>query len=221
MEYVQDFKCWYNAVCSNYAENCTNDCIRYREMYHLLQQSNLPQNKWYPVYLDAGIDIDKYERLADIKDDIETYVKNGNNLYICSLITGNGKTSWAIKLLLKYFDSIWAGNGFKTRGVYIHVPTFLLQLKNFSNPLSEQFKQKLLTCDIVIWDEIAYSNDISNYDYNNILAYLESRLMSGKSNIYTSNCNTREQLEKQLGAKLSSRIWATSEIIEFKGKDRR
>lgn len=198
---------------------CTN-CIRYSEMKYLMDNSGIPKNQQIPKTLTADIDLEPYSKLAYIKADIVNFVKDGENLFICSKYTGNGKTSWALKLLLKYFDSIWAGNGFKVRGMFVNVPTLLLQLKNFSHPLSEEYKHNLIEADLIVWDEIA-STSISTYDYGNLLMFLDYRFSAGKSNIFTSNATTQEDIEKSVGAKLTSRIWNCSEIIEFRGKDRR
>lgn len=209
--------CWYKDVCTY--DSCTN-CIRYSEMKYLMDNSGIPVSKQLPQTLIAGVDLEQFSRLAEIKDDIVNFVNIGDNLFICSKYTGNGKTSWALKLMLKYFDSVWAGNGFRVRGVFVNVPTLLLQLKNFSNPISEEYKRNLMNADLVVWDEIA-STSISNYDYGNLLMFLDYRVFSNKSNIFTSNAVTKAELEKSIGAKLTSRIWNCSEIIEFMGKDRR
>lgn len=209
--------CWYKNVCTN---NQCNSCLRYAEMRYLMDNSGVPVARQYPQKLVAGVDIQAFSDLADIKADIVNFTINGENVFICSRYTGNGKTSWAIKLLLKYFDEIWAGNGFRVRGMFVNVPTLLLQLKNFNNPLSEDYKQNLMESDIVVWDEIA-SSSVSNYDYSNLLMFLDYRIMSNKSNIFTSNAVTVQELEQNVGTKLASRIWNTSTIITFNGKDRR
>lgn len=220
MDYAQDSKCWYEAVCNHYGPECQKSCIRYAEMSFLVENSGIPESRWFPTVLDPGPDYKKFIELADIKDNIVEFVTSGQNLYITSEHTGNGKTSWAIKLLLKYFDQIWAGNGFCVRGMFIHIPALLLQLKNFSDPLSEEYKRNILECDLIVWDELAYSG-LSSYDYSNLLMFLENRILSGKANIFTSNRDTKEKLDEVVGSKLSSRIWQTSKIIQFKGKDRR
>lgn len=189
-------------------------------MKYLMDNSGIPKNRQIPKSLVADIDLEPYSKLADIKADIVNFVNNGENLFICSKYTGNGKTSWSLKLLLKYFDEIWAGNGFRVRGVFVNVPTLLLQLKNFNHPLSEEYKRNLMEADLVVWDEIA-STSISTYDYGNLLMFLDYRFSAGKSNIFTSNATTQEDIEKSVGSKLTSRIWNCSEIIEFRGKDRR
>lgn len=185
-----------------------------------MDNSGIPITRQYPDELIADVDLEKYQMLSGIKSNILDFVKRGDNLYICSSYTGNGKTSWAIKLLLRYFDQIWPGNGFRVRGVFVNVPTLLLQLKNFSNPISEDFKTNLMQADLVVWDELA-STSISNYDLSNLLMFLDFRILNNKANIFTSNAVTLRELENNIGSKLASRVWNTSTIIEFKGKDKR
>lgn len=215
---IRNKECWYKEVCVY--EFCTN-CIRFSEMKYLMENSGIPVNKQLPQTLTAcPDDVSAFYKLADIKDNILNFVEDGNNLYICSTYTGNGKTSWALKLMLKYFDSVWAGNGFRVRGLFVNVPTLLLQLKNFKNPISEDYKRNLMNCDLVIFDDIA-DVAISNYDYSNLFMIIDYRLQNGLSCIFTSNQTTKESLEKLVGSRIASRVWNTSEIIEFKGKDRR
>jgi len=210
--------CWYLDVCSN---EC-GGCARYLEMKYLITHSGLPENlQKVPGKLDApSCDYDAYVRLNDIKGNIKDFVDNGKNLLIVSNTTGNGKTSWSIKLLMKYFDSIWAGNGFKVRGKFIHTPTLLAKLKDFNNPLSEEEKRDILECDLIVWDDIA-STGLSQYDYSQLLLYIDQRVLSCKANIFTSNATNEQDFEKTLGIKLTSRILNTSEKIIFNGRDRR
>lgn len=214
---MRNENCWYKDVCQN---ECLNTCIRYLEMKYLIEQSHIPKSKQYPVILQAGVDYNAFCDLADIKDDIVAFVEEGCNLYITSNCTGNGKTTWAIKLMLKYFDNIWAGNGLRVRGVFVHVPTLLNQLKNFNQPLSEEYKQNLLECDLVVWDDIA-STDMSAYDHSQLLSYVDQRIFNEKANIFTGNLSEFDTLAKAVGEKLASRIYRTGTVIEFKGKDRR
>lgn len=189
-------------------------------MKHLVEHSNIPESRQHPIILQAGVDYNAFCTLADFKDDIVNFVDSGCNLYITSDCTGNGKTTWAIKLMLKYFDEIWAGNGFRTRGLFVHVPTLLNQLKNFNNPLSEEYKHNLMECDLVVWDDIA-STDMSAYDHSQLLSYVDQRIFNQKANIFTGNLPDFDVLSKAVGEKLASRIYRSSSVVEFKGKDRR
>ena len=217
MERKSNSDCWYFSVCQ--MDNSCDSCIRFIEMNYLMENSGIPKSKQKPVSLiPDDIDYDSFCTLQDVKDSISDFVADGSNLFICGY-TGNGKTSWAIKILLKYFDSIWAGNGFRVRGVFVHVPTLLLNLKNFDNPLSNAYKESLINADIVVWDEIGTS--ISNYDYSQLLMYLDNRLLNGKSNIFTSNLMTYNELSKVLGNRLASRIDSSTVKVTLKGGDRR
>lgn len=212
-------KCWYKDVCQH--KKCSG-CVRYSEMLYLMQNSCVPENKWRPIdlYAGTGNDCKMFERLANIKLNIVDFVDTGSNLYIASKHTGNGKTSWALKLLFRYFDQIWAGNGFRTRGIFVHVPTLLLRLKNFKNPLDKIYLHNLENCDLVIWDDIA-STELSNYDYSQLLMYLDSRILAERSNIFTGNIVDEAELKEILGERLASRIFNMSQIVVFDGKDQR
>lgn len=193
------------------------------EMDYLLYHSQIPKKQQFPISLvPEDKDYSNFVFLADIKDDIVNFINNGENLYITSEYTGNGKTSWAIKLMLKYFNDIWSGNGFRVRGIFIHVPTLLTRLKSdIKNPDSEF--ESLVSClvdvDFVVWDDIA-STGLSQYDHSQLLTYIDQRVLSGKSNIFTGNIPTKEKLEKAVGRRLTSRIFS-GEVVELKGRDRR
>lgn len=213
--------CWYSGVCQLEDINCTEHCLRYDEMSYLMTNSDIPRARQTPVSLiPSEEDYDAFCRLKEIKDNIVDFVDKGSNLFISSKHTGNGKTSWAIKIMLKYFDSVWAGNGFRVRGVFVNVPTLLSKLKDFNNPSLQEYKNKLLAADLVIWDDIA-SSGISNYDYNQLLIFIDNRLLEGKANIFTSNVSDMSKFKELMGEKLASRVYLSSEIVEFKSGDRR
>ena len=214
--------CWYKDVCKL---ECSDSCIRYKEMKFLMDSSGIPEPQQTPLKLVPTNAEDKqiFIRLNNIKKDIVNFINEGKNLYISSESAGTAKTSWALKLILKYFDEIWSGNGFRVRGVFIHTPTFLSQLKNFNNPLSEEYKQNILNADVVIWDDIAIGKT-SEYDYTQLLMYIDNRLLNKRSNIYTSNVVSKGALEGFLGARLASRIFNESEILiitadDYRGKE--
>ena len=216
-------QCWYKDVCLADPSEC-GLCIKYLEMQFLMDESNLPKAKQRPQTLLAPkCDMSAFIRLAEIKSNMVDFVEQGKNLYITSGMSGNGKTSWAIKLLLKYFDEIWAGNGFNVRGLFISVPEFLIKSKDFKNTDAsfEQLKKNISKADLVIWDDIASTN-LSSYDYSQMLMYVDMRILHEKSNIFTGNFPSQEELGERIGQKLASRIFgANTEIITFKGGDMR
>ncbi len=216
--------CWYKDKCNKYeTEECNKNCIRYMEMDYLIANSNIPKGKQFKQELRPDkIDEPSFDLLLEIKNDIINFVENGENLYIYSERFGNGKTSWAIKIMQNYFNKIWLGNGFKIRGLFIHVPTFLTRFKEVINKKDEEFEEMkniLSDVDLVIWDDIA-TGKLSEYDHNNLLTYIDQRKLNGKSNIFTGNLNEQE-LEIAVGKRLKSRIWNASTNIHLQGSDRR
>lgn len=228
--------CWYKNVCSRVdTDLCTDVCIQFYEMIHLLKYSGIPESLYKPIELyPEACDINAFKRLAEIKTNIKDEIQKGLNLYIYSRNCGNAKTSWAIKLLQSYFHSVSYGNGIRPRGFFIHTPSFLIDRKMTFKDSDESNKlvsvkddlgnelitmNNLLNIDVIVWDEIGVKG-MSQFDYLNWLSILDQRILRGKSNIFTGNVN-QEDLEAILGHKLISRVWSSSEIIEFKGRDRR
>ena len=217
---MKNTECWY-------VDSCTDDCdlcTIYTQLKWQMNNSGLPEAKQKPITLqitdnNSG-DRPAFLRLADIRKNIVDFVSQGKNLYICSKYTGNGKTSWSIKLLHTYFHYTAQGNYENLKGMFVSVPKLLLQLKDFNNPLSAKYKQQLETVDLVVWDDVAVSG-ISQYDYTQLFTLIDSRMLAEKSNIFTSNIVNEQELWNVLGNRLTSRIFYSSEIIELKGKDMR
>ena len=199
-------------------------CMKYKEMKFLLDNSNIPKAKQCVNELEPeDCDIKAFEKLADIRDNILEFVTQGKDLYIYSEICGNGKTTWSIKLMLQFFNEVWAGNGFVERGIFINVPTFLSKIKStISNPdlNFEKLKENLTITDLVIFDDIS-STKLSEYDYTTLLSFIDVRALNCKSCFYTGNTNS-ENLVKFLGDRLASRVCGRDTYkVVLKGKDRR
>jgi len=191
-------------------------------MLSLVQQSNIPPSKWVPLKLRPGKDRSAFIRLQEIKDDIENWTKSGGNLYIYSDTFGNGKTSWAIKLMLAYFNKVWAGNGFRRRGIFVSVPEFIDRNREIINNRDEEFvkiREDLLKCDLVIWDDIS-SIKLTDFNHATLFNYIDARMLANKANIFTGNVDY-EGMMKNLGGRLASRIWNGSEIVQFVDQDKR
>ena len=217
MENSKNTDCWY-------ASNCEEDCLKcvvYPQMKWQFDNSGLPKSKYMPIHLrPQPNDRRAFDKLATIREDIDTFVEQGKNLYICGKIPGNGKTSWAIKMLQTYFHYVAEGNMFTVKGMFVSVPDLLLKMKDFSNPLSNEYKENLKTCDLLILDDIAVTG-ISQYDYLQLFTLIDSRILAGKSIIFTSNVTDIKKLEEVIGERLASRVMGTSIVIEIKGGDMR
>lgn len=221
-------QCWFRKVCKHkddlsFCEN--NFCVLNHKMNFLTTYSLLSSKDKYPIPLvpDAdGTDKDKFLQLKEIQADINNFVTEGKNLFIYSKITGNGKSAWAKKLLLSWFNSIIYFSDYECRGLYINLPRFFNELKdNISNKSDyiQYVRDKIAKVDLVVWDEIGVKN-LGNWEHDQLLNYINLRIEGGKSNIFTSNM-IPEEIREKLGDRLYSRIIQTSQLIELKGKDKR
>lgn len=214
--------CWYRGKCKKENDNCPNSCIRYNNMKSLITNSGLPKILQYPKILKAEpIDEEAFDFLFAIKENIHKYVEEGSCLYLWSNKTGNGKTTWVSKLLLAYFNAVWAYNSMECRGLYIYTPTLINQLKTqFLNNISMiELIAKIKNADIVIFDDLGVGN-LTDFDINNLLDLIDYRMSNKKSTFFTSNLDI-ESLSKLFGDRLKSRIINNSIIVELKGRDRR
>ena len=220
--------CYLNENCKAYKNGqCTfpNFCLKKFKVdkFYDLSLLSLTQRKNTELFLDASNnDYDAFMKLNDIKKDILNFVNNGKNLYIFSTKTGNGKTSWSIKLLQAYISKIWYNHEIRCVGLFISVPRYLLSIKDAisnNNEYANHIKQNVLDADLVIWDDIATKN-MTEFETENVLSIVDARINLGQSNIFTSNI-TNTELPLYIGDRLSSRILGTSEPIKFVGEDKR
>lgn len=196
--------------------------LRFQEMMYMINTSGIPKKVIGTKLVPDDVDFEQFVRLANIQENIIEFINDGNNMYLYSKTCGNGKTTWSIKLLLQYFNEVWACNNFKERGLFINVPTFLTKIKTVIGRPDEQFENMrdlIEQVDIVVWDDIA-STKLSDFDYNTLLTYIDKRTLENKCNLYTGNVSPSE-LEKYVGQRLTSRILSHSAVIELKGQDRR
>lgn len=206
--------CIYKDRCKN---KCSQSCIRYIQMNRLLELSNLPVKYQKPIaIISVDEDREEYIKLSKIKENITEWINKGKNLYICSETCGNAKTSWAVKLMLNYFDKVWPNSFDVTRGLFVHVPTLLLDLKKFDK--RPEYIDRILEADLVIWDDIAFAK-LTEYEHAQLIQFIDNRLANGLSNIYTSNITDSDTLADLIGNRLSSRIYSNSDVVVFRAGD--
>ena len=217
-------KCYMYDRCNK--KDCESDfCIRKYKMDSLYSAALMTENQKQHIALrvDAdGTDLEQFKQLAGVEQNICKFIEEGKNLYLHSAIPGNGKSSWALRLIEAYFNKIWARSEAKCRVLFISVPRFLLALKdNITNKSEyvEYIKENVLEADLVVFDDIAAKVG-SEFELSHLLSIIDNRLALGNSNIYTSNLN-RQQLYTALGERLTSRIANMSIDIELFGSDKR
>ena len=215
--------CWLINECS--CIDCNSFCMRRYKLNYLYDEAliTLKQRFRIPLRLDKDeSDKESFIFLSAVERNILKFVETGDNIYMHSVNTGCGKTSWALRLMQAYFNAIWIDTELKCRGLFIHVPRYLLALKdNISekNEYVEHIKENVLTADLVIWDEIG-TKEFTQFEHENILNLINARIESGKSNIYTSNLSV-DELRDAVGDRLYSRIILCSNDVPFVGLDKR
>lgn len=205
--------------------DCDRFCMKRFKTDYYFTVGYIPEDKRikFPLFMDkTNNDIDAFDRLAEIEATIDTYVDAGKNLYIYSQNTGNGKTSWAFRMLRSYINKVWYKKDLYPIVLFISVPKFLLELKaNISNrsEYAENILESVKDADLVVWDDIGSKNG-TEFEISHLLSIIDDRLSNNKSNIYTSNLN-QDELHNLMGDRVYSRVYNYSECIKLVGKDKR
>ena len=217
-------ECPYKQKCNG--KDCLSDfCLRRFKLDYLFDNALIPesQRRYFALSTDAdGTDYKEFTKLAEIEKNAVDFVAQGQNLYIHSTICGNGKSSWAIRILKSYLLKTWAQGELTCKALFVSVPRFLLALKDSisnKNEYADHILKYILDADLVIWDDIAAKIG-SEFEINHLLSLIETRINSGKSNIFTSNLGNKE-ITDALGERIASRICNMSINIELFGRDKR
>jgi len=215
--------CWLKNNCNRV--DCDKFCMRYYKLNYLYNSALISdkQRQHLALRIDAdGSDSEAFSQLKQIENNIEDFIREGNNIYIYSKQAGCGKTSWTLRLIQAYFNKIWFKCSLSCKGLFINVPKFLLSLKdNLSekNEYIEHIKENILDADVVIWDDIG-TKVITSFESENLLSMIDARISSNKSNFFTSNLN-EDELHEALGDRLYSRIVNSGLTFKFVGSDKR
>lgn len=215
--------CWLYGECSHV--DCGTTCLRRFKLDFLYNEAmvSMKQRKRVPLRLDKdGLDRDNFNYLATIERNILNFVHDGGSLYIYSSTTGNGKTSWALRMIQAYLNKIWYDSDLVCRALFINVPRYLLAIKDNISQKSDyvaHIKANVLDADLVVWDEVG-TKGLTQFEHENILNLINARIDLGKANIYTSNLSDAE-LHQAVGDRLYSRIAILSDGVELVGSDKR
>ena len=167
-----------------------------------------------------------YAKLTEIRDNINDFVKSGKSIYICGDVVGNGKTSWAVKLLQQYLYNTRKNAYFDevVTGLFISVPELIANLKDFTTKSAKKYmeyvKANIERVKLIIWDDFALE-ETSSYDRLQLYVFLNNRILNKQASIFTSNIVEPKDLDKIVGARIKSRSYDVSEIITLNGKGAR
>lgn len=196
---------------------CNDICVMYRALRGCIKNSGIPKDYIYPAKLKAiKADLLAFQKLNNIKRDIQEFVKQGDNLLIYSAGCGNGKTTWACKILINYFCTIEDGNFIDTRGLFINVIEFLINNRLSREQSDYEFinlLNKIKKVDLIVWDELGIKK-LTDYEQMFLYNFINFRISNNLSNIFTSNC-TLEEAKNIWMPQLYSRIYSNSKKIEL------
>lgn len=217
-------KCFAEYYCQKDRSSCNELCGGYRVLRALFRLSRIPVMYQYKIDLIPSVnDYDNFVALNEFKENILENVEEGRGLYIWGEHTGNGKTSWACKIMSHYFRKIAFSSGLENEGLFIYLPTFLEELRdNYTNPDPEfhEMLEMVKNCNLLIIDDIG-TERVTEWARERIISIINTRVSNGLSTIYTSNLSINELAEKMGDARISSRIKGSTQEIHLTGKDNR
>ena len=216
-------RCYAEDYCKKDRAECSEVCGGYRVLRALYRLSRIPVTYSYsmPLTPDEG-DVEAFERLNDFKENIVQNVSEGKNLYIWGKSTGNGKTSWACKIMSYFFRKIAFNTGLENEGLYIFLPTFLEDLRdNYDNkdPEFDEVLRMIKTCRLLIIDDIG-AERVTDWVRERMVSIINTRVSNNLTTIYTSNLSP-EELRGELGDRIASRVLGSSQVVEITSGDRR
>lgn len=216
-------KCYAETYCKKRKNECNEFCDGYRLLRALYKMSRIPEKYCYNIPLvPEGKDLGAFEALNDFMKSVEERVEKGEGLYIWSESTGNGKTSWACKILSYYFRKVAFKSGLENEGLYIYLPTFLDDLRQSYDDPDPDFSELLAmlkNCKLLIIDDIGAEKS-TEWVNERLLSIINTRMMKGLSTIYTSNCSL-DDIGKRMGERIRSRIRGSVTEIHLTGQDKR
>ena len=214
-------KCWYERTCKRKGEICNNlkeceNCTRYLQMKIQTEMANIPGELPIDHFLDeTKQDLQAYITLKNL--DIQDFVVNGRSLVIESEQCGNGKTTFAKKLLLRYMAK---KVGRINTGYFLSLPIALAEAKEAIQTKEQlPYKKIFSTVRLLVIDEVA-AKPLSEFEESWLLRMLAEREKTpGLATIYT--LNSSPNLREYLGKRLYSRIYTRSEKVKFVEGDKR
>jgi DNA replication protein DnaC len=198
--------------------------LRQSVQLDLLEVSGIPEIYWDEIVLDVRReDVDAYKRLNEIKQniyDISEPRLDMKNLLICSSKTGNGKTSWAIKLLQFFIFKSAQHYPEEENGFFVPTTEFVLASKEYDNSHRKKYWDMLTMIEksrVVVFDDVG-AGEYSRAEYMSLLSAIEGRVLRKQYCIFTSNFIEKDTaVVKRLGERLADRVFETSEKIILNG----
>ena len=198
------------------------DRIWQKKLNNLFELSGLPKKYFEPQHLvKREVDAECWDWLEDVRNNIVEEVQRGLNIVITSTTVGNGKTSWAVRLLQRYLAETALDGRMVEKGMFVVSAQLLTEFGDYNyfqtmKEFLERF-EKLKTCDLLVIDEIG-GGSLTKASYPYLYDLVNYRVDNNLSTIYTTNY-TDEEVINLLGQRLFSRIYDTSVVLEFEASN--
>lgn len=217
-------RCYAEDYCKKDKASCSELCGGYRVLRALYSLSRIPVKYQYKMDLiPEKEDMQSFIELNEFKENVVDHVARGEGLYIWGENTGNGKTSWACKIMGYYFRKVAFSSGLEKEGLYIYLPTFLDDLRNSYSVSSPEFEEELemvKSCRLLIVDDIG-AERVTEWVRERIVSIINTRSANGLCTIYTSNLSLKGLADKLGDDRISSRIRGSVTEINLLGMDKR
>lgn len=196
---------------------CTEYCWKKIQIRYQLNVSGMPADYMFDTRMKkakSDKDFKQFVELASwVNDRTKLYWRikqKSEGMFLYSKSKGNGKTSWACKIMLNYLRGLpnTMESFEKPLVQFVSVPSLFDTLRSgMDNPTPElrQLEEIIKTCDLVIFDDIGAESP-SKWVKEKLYIYINERSANGRATIFTSNL-TIEELEDTLGDRITDRIW--------------
>lgn len=233
--------CYARSFCTKYQddEQCNYGCVAFHQMNVVYDLSRIPKKYRYELPLVPDeIDLEQFKQLRqwiDVKEEesagnrvfrhnVKEKIQQGEGLFLWSESKGNGKTSWALKIMQAYFRAVALHNNLQTKGLYISVPEFLEDMRRSMDDPSPEHRELLRlakTVDLVLFDDIGTESP-TKWVREQLYIIINSRESNGLSSIFTSNLSLAQLGHPDyLGERIASRIEGSCDIVHLQGRDKR
>lgn len=198
------------------------DRIWQKKLNNLFELSGLPRKYFEPQHLvKREVDAECWDWLEDVRNNIVEEVQRGLSIVITSTTVGNGKTSWAVRLLQRYLAETALDGRMVEKGMFVVSAQLLTEFGDYNyfqtmQEFLERF-ERLKTCELLVIDEIG-GGSLTKASYPYLYDLVNYRVDNNLSTIYTTNY-TDEEIIDLLGQRLYSRIYDTSVVLEFEASN--
>lgn len=209
---------------------CHIDCSTYAKCKRTFELAGFPNAFWNPPFklIMPAEDIQPMAVTQHVRQNISSFVNNGQNLWMWSSTPGNGKSYRATVIGITYIlDNVLSNNNVENCIKYVHIPKAVSDYEMADMYRYESDKRQyfldyidsLYDTDLVIWDGLGYGSD-SRIESVILRAIINVRLNNKKSNIFISNKSLPE-VNNVLGKDLYQRLNNSSLVVNFNGPDLR